>query len=71
MATLNEYLRDRPKGEFADRLGINRAYLSQILSGYRTPSFKLMRRIEEETDGEVSLYTWSPSSRPSTSLAEG
>ena len=60
MEKLHAYFapKDRRKGKFAARIGINNAYLSQILSGHRRPSFKLMCIIEDATGGEVKVQDW-------------
>lgn len=58
MSTLNEHLRDKRKGEFAKSVGISPVYLSQILSGYRRPSFDLMVKIEGATLGAVPVGSW-------------
>lgn len=65
MQDLPTYLHGKHKGDFARRLGINHVYLSQILSGHRRPSFGLMCRIEEVTDGQVPLAAWRKSLRKS------
>lgn len=47
--------RARRKGEWAKAFGIRHAtYLSQILSGHKTPSLQLARRIEKVTGGAVT-----------------
>ena len=58
MATLAQYLSDKPKAAFAKRVGIAPVYLSQILGG-RRPGYDLMVRIREATDGAVGLETWA------------
>jgi len=35
-------------------------WISQIVSGKRTPSYKMARRIEQITGGEVSRKHWYP-----------
>ena len=60
MNKLRAYLDGRPKGEFARKVGIVPAYLSQILMGVKRPSFDLMLRIEAETGGLVDLQSWAP-----------
>lgn len=59
MHKLKTYLADKPKAKFAVKVGIRPAYLSQIMSGFRSPSFDLMQRIEKETNGEVDLNSWT------------
>lgn len=62
MEHLKQYLKDKPKAAFAALVGINPAYLSQILSGRKTPSLSLMCRIEQATDGTVTRMHWEPRS---------
>ena len=59
MQELQEYLKGKSKQDFAQKVGIVPAYLSQIQSGVKFPSFDLMVRIESETEGAVSLSAWS------------
>lgn len=61
MENLAEYLKDRKKADFAQKIGVSPAQLSQYLSGYRRPSYELMLRIEAVTDGKVSIRSWSHS----------
>ena len=58
MANLAEYLKDRKKADFARKIGVSPAQLSQYLSKYRRPGYELMLTIEAATDGEVSLRSW-------------
>lgn len=58
MQKLTKYLEGRRKGEFARAVGIAPAYLSQILSGKKRPSFDLMCRIEGESGGLVPVESW-------------
>lgn len=46
------------QSEWAKRLGISRSYLSDILSGNKTPSLALAVKIQAETAGEVSCESW-------------
>lgn len=61
MKKLRTYLADKNKGDFARKVDIAPAYLSQLLSpkGNRRPSFDLMVRIEKATDGFVDLKSWA------------
>ncbi len=45
---------------WADRLGVSRSYLSDILNGNKTPSLDLAVRIERLTDGAVPARSWVP-----------
>lgn len=45
---------------FADEIGIHEAYLSQILSGNRTPGLPILALIEEETG--IPINSWVPRS---------
>jgi transcriptional regulator with XRE-family HTH domain len=47
------------KGEIAKHLNVSDAFLSQIMSGIRTPSYRAMRKIELRTGGLVSVDTWA------------
>lgn len=62
MQTLSQYIANHPiratQCEWARFLGISQPYLSQILSGARTPHWRLMRRIEEKTRGAVPMDVW-------------
>lgn len=62
---LKTHLRSRKQTqtEFAVELGTTPSYLNQILTGYRSPSRKLARQIEQATGGEVSaaaMLLWEP-----------
>jgi transcriptional regulator with XRE-family HTH domain len=61
MQTLNQYLKQRRKSDFAKKIGIRPDVLSQYLSGYRRPGFDLMVRIEAETGGAVPVAAWASS----------
>ena len=43
---------------FAARLGVSKSYLSQILSGARTPSRDLIQKISDTTAGDVPPSAW-------------
>jgi len=63
MMTLSEFL-DSEEGskfsraEWARRFGITRGYLSQLSSGNRSPRIPLAVKIEDETEGKVSIRSW-------------
>ena len=59
MEQLKTYLSGRKKAEFAESIGTSPAYLSQLLSGHRSPSLALMRAIERASGGAVDLNSWS------------
>jgi transcriptional regulator with XRE-family HTH domain len=44
--------------KWAERLGISRSYLSDILAGNKTPSLALAVKIMTETGGRVSCESW-------------
>jgi transcriptional regulator with XRE-family HTH domain len=44
--------------KWADRLGISRSYLSDILAGKKTPSLALAVKIMTETGGRVACESW-------------
>lgn len=41
---------------FSKRVGVTRPVITQIIGGKRNPSLKLVKRIEEETNGEVGFH---------------
>ena len=53
-----EYLDGKIKLEFAERIGVSPAYLSQMLWWWRRPSLELAVRIERATNGEVPCSAW-------------
>lgn len=42
------------KKDFAEKVGISRGYLQHLLSGIKSPSVKLAKKIEEATGGKVT-----------------
>ncbi len=46
--------------QWADRLGISRSYLSDILNGNKMPGLVLAAQIERETGGAVMAASWVP-----------
>lgn len=59
--TLTEYLRERKlndysfrDSQFAEEIGTDKYYLSQLKTGIRIPSIKLAKKIEKATDGKVN-----------------
>lgn len=58
METLQKYLEGRRKANFAEEIGTSPSYLSQLLSGHRRPSFRLMLKIQEATGGDVPVSAW-------------
>jgi len=44
--------------DIANTLGLGRAYLNNILSGRRRPSFPLMVQISIRSDGLVPVTSW-------------
>lgn len=59
MNKLQAYLQGQPKKLFAERIGVSPAYLSQLLSGARRPSYDVMLRIEAATDEAVDIRSWA------------
>ena len=43
---------------FAARVGISRAYLSQIMSGRKVPSLRVAAAISKATGGVISVTYW-------------
>jgi transcriptional regulator with XRE-family HTH domain len=50
----------KSRSHWAERLGVSRSYLSDLLNGNRTPSLELAARIERMTGGEVPAVSWVP-----------
>ena len=69
MEALRTYLLGKRKGEFARKVGISPAYLSQILSkkNQKRPSFQLMVEIDRQTGGEVPVSSWVSDCQASSS----
>lgn len=57
---VKEYLfkKDITIKEFANLIGISTSYLYQLLRGERKPSLELAHKIEEVTEGEISVACW-------------
>lgn len=53
--TLKQYLKDRKQNRFAEKVGISSSHLTLILQKKRKPSMKLVNRIVQETDCEVTI----------------
>ena len=53
--TLSEYIKgsEGSQSDLARRIGVSRSYLSEIVSGAKTPSLAVAVKIEEETGGTV------------------
>ena len=43
------------QSSFAEMLGVSRTYVNKVIKGRRTPSFKLTKKIQEVTNGLVTL----------------
>lgn len=71
MQDLHTFLKGRSKQDFAKEVKIVPAYLSQILSGDRIPSFALMVRIENATSGKVPVGAWVKPASKITPQNEG
>jgi len=48
----------KSRAAFAEKIGISRSYLSEILSGKRRPGLVLAVSIERETCGAVPASSW-------------
>ena len=72
MENLASYLSDTgiTQSAFSKKIGVSDGYLSQILSGVRAPSFKLMLKIENETGMRVPVDAWRAHSSASPEAAE-
>ena len=60
MKSLREYLEktDQSVAAFAGRVGVSRAYMSQIMNGRKTPSLKVAAKISIETGGVIPVTHW-------------
>jgi transcriptional regulator with XRE-family HTH domain len=58
----SEYIRTsgQNRATWADRLGVSRSYLSDLLNGNKTPSLELAVQIERVTQGAVPAACWIP-----------
>lgn len=54
------------RSAWADRLGISRSYLSDLLNGNKTPSLELAVQIERATGGAVLATSWIAADQPPT-----
>jgi DNA-binding transcriptional regulator YdaS (Cro superfamily) len=52
------------RSAWADRLGVSRSYLSDLLNGNKTPSLELAVQIERATGGAVPASSWIPTAKP-------
>lgn len=69
MATLSEYLKenDITQSAFAQRVGVSRSYMSEIVSGIRTPRLQLALQIQTASGGQVDIASLvGASSSPSS-----
>jgi transcriptional regulator with XRE-family HTH domain len=48
------------RSTWAERLGVSRSYLSDVLNGNRRPSLDLAVRIARLTGGAVPVESWVP-----------
>lgn len=60
MLTLNQYISEEglTHEACAQRIGISRSYLTEILSGSKMPGRKAIERIEAATGGRVPASVW-------------
>jgi transcriptional regulator with XRE-family HTH domain len=67
---MKDWMRDRGlHGHVvAAAIGMTQPYLSQCMHGKRVPSVKLIYRVYELTDGEVTLSDWLECCRPKAIL---
>jgi transcriptional regulator with XRE-family HTH domain len=45
---------------WADRIGVSRSYMSNLLNGKKRPSLEVAVRIERETGGLIPASSWVP-----------
>jgi|GEM_PF-5830407 len=58
---LKTYLNEAGRGaaaELARALNVSRGYIGDIASGRREPPLKVIRQIDEATDGAVEFAMW-------------
>lgn len=69
---INKYLSDHLiyKQDFCKILNISRCHLSQICNYKKIPSYKLIRRIEAETNGKVTAKDWRRQAKDSLPAKE-
>lgn len=48
----------KTRKDWADRIGVSKSYLSDLLNGKAVPSLAVAAKIERLTDGEVSASSW-------------
>lgn len=53
---LKNYLKGRNREEFASRIGTTKNYVNLLVTGARRPSPDLALRIQEATDGNVTVW---------------
>ena len=54
---LKEYLNEKKltQGDFASLVDVSDAQINRLISGKRTPSFKLAKKIQKVTNGVVTI----------------
>lgn len=48
------------RAHWAEKLGISKPYLSDLLNGKKQPSLEMAVKIERETGGAVPATSWIP-----------
>ena len=63
---LGEYLKKTQitQQKFSEMVGVARPFITQIVGEKRTPSLHLAKRIQEETDGNVTINDLIPPNAP-------
>jgi hypothetical protein len=56
-------------GELADHLGLERSYVSRLLSGDRHPGLDVALHIQRKTGGRVKVTAWAARPRRRTRVA--
>ncbi|NPD17566.1 helix-turn-helix transcriptional regulator [Xinfangfangia sp. D13-10-4-6] len=59
--TLHEFIQKHSPGtqaEFAQKIGISRSYLAEILLGTKLPGRRTIEKIETATMGRVPSHVW-------------
>lgn len=65
--TLDEYLSNAGirRSHFADSIGVSAVTITLLCQGKRLPSYDLLSRIADATDGKVGLGDFEPAKRDS------
>lgn len=59
------------RSAWAQRLGISKGYLSDLLNGKRVPSLEVAVAIQRATDGRIAADSWVPEVAAQSAIVEG